>query len=131
MGVQENIEAVRRFYAAGPADEDSQRRPFFSENAVWHVPGDNPVSGEYRGSNSITEDIGAQMSVLDEWLIEPLDLMGNADLVMTTVRVIAGRGGKRLESVGGHVFRLDEEARIIEAWGFVRDQAGLDDLLRR
>ena len=49
MSVARNIQAVRRFYEAGPAAEDSERLPFFTPDAVWHVPGENPVAGPYRG----------------------------------------------------------------------------------
>jgi hypothetical protein len=55
--------------------------------------------------------------------------MGNRDLVVGTVDIRAERYGRRVETRGGHVFRLDDAARIIEAWGFVEDQSGLDALL--
>jgi hypothetical protein len=53
VGVVENIEAVRRFYAAGPgpAEDDRERLGYAASTIVWHVPGDNRISGEYRGAH--------------------------------------------------------------------------------
>jgi hypothetical protein len=45
MGVAENIAAVRRFYAAGPPEDDAKRHTFAAPDIVWHVPGQNPVAG--------------------------------------------------------------------------------------
>jgi hypothetical protein len=128
MGVAENIAAVRSFYAAGPADDDAARAEYASSDIVWHVPGANRVSGEYRGAPAVFETMGALMQPLDRWDIDVLEVMGNADFVMATIRLRARRYEQHVETTGGHVFRLSE-GRIVEAWGFVRDQAGLDSLL--
>jgi ketosteroid isomerase-like protein len=129
MGNKENIDTVRRFYAAGPSDDDTERAPFLADDAVWNVPGRNVVSGRYEGVEAITNDISRRMSGLTEWRLEPIDVMANADLVMATGRLVAARGERRLESVGGHVFRFNAAGRIAEVWGFVRDQEELDALL--
>ena len=59
------------------------------------------------------------MQPLDDWRMEVVDLMANADLVFATVNLVAQRGAHRVECAAGHVFRLDAEARIVEVWGFV------------
>jgi ketosteroid isomerase-like protein len=126
---ERNVQTVRRFYAAGPSDDDTDRVPFLAEDAVWHVPGRNHVSGRYDGIEAITQEISRRMAGLSEWHVEPVDVMANDDLVMATGRLVAASGDRRLESVGGHVFRFNPDGRIIEVWGFVRDQAALDELL--
>jgi ketosteroid isomerase-like protein len=127
MSVADNIAAVRRFYGAGPADDDSQRVPLFAPDAVWHVPGDNPVSGPYRGVEEISRTILERMQPLDEWRIDVIDVMGNADLVVATFALVGRRRGVDIETRGAHVFRLDAEAHIVEAWGFTADQGRLDE----
>jgi len=129
MGVAENIELVRRFYEIGPADDDSGRAEFAVSDVVWHVPGDNPVSGRYQGYEQVFTTIGERMQPLDTWTIEVQDVMGNDDLVLAVVDVTAVRGSHRVECGGGHVFRFASDGRIAEVWGFVDDQAGLDALL--
>jgi hypothetical protein len=128
VGVAENIETVRRFYAAGPADDDNARASFASPDIVWHVPGANRVSGEYRGAHDVFESMPAAMQPLDRWDLDVVDVMGNADLVVATVRVRGARHGRTVDSAGAHVFRL-VDGRIVEAWGFVVEQAALDSLL--
>jgi limonene-1,2-epoxide hydrolase len=130
MGVADNIEAVRAFYAAGPADDDGRRARYASPDIVWHVPGDNPVAGEYRGYDEVFGAIGARMRPLDEWDIELVDLAANLDLVVSRVHLVGRRGPHAVDCPGGHVFRLDDRARIVEVWGLVRDQEALDELFR-
>ena len=129
MGTKENIAAIRRFYAAGPADDDRDRLTFADPGIVWHVPGANRVSRDYRGLDDVFSRMGAAMQPLDRWEIDVVDVMANRDLVMATVDVRAERFGRSVTTRGGHVFRLDPESRILEAWGFVADQDGLDALL--
>ncbi len=129
MDEQRNMETVRRFYGAGPSDEDSAREAYFHADAVWHVPGTNQVSGAYRGIVAITQTIPNRMAPLDDWRIELHDVMANDDLVVATVGVRAARDGVSVVTTGAHVFRLDPSGLILEAWGFVKDQAALDGLL--
>ena len=128
MGVAENMATVRRFYAAGPAADDHDRYPFASPDIVWHVPGDNRVSGEYRGADAVFETMPARMQPLDRWELDVHEVMGNADLVVATVGIRGTRHGRSVETTGAHVFRL-LDGRIVEAWGFADDQPGLDALL--
>jgi hypothetical protein len=129
VGVTENIATVRRFYDAGPSDDDAERHPFADPAIVWHVPGANHVSGRYEGAAAVFEEMPAKMQPLDEWSIDVVDLMANDDLVFATVTLQGRRGDHAVACPGGHVFRLDAQARIVEAWGFVRDQGALDALL--
>jgi len=124
------MDVVRRFYGAGPAADDSERRSFFAPDAVWHVPGDNPVSGPYRGIEQITGLMVERMAPLDDWRIEPRHMMANGDLVLAVVHVFGTRRGHSIKTHGGHVFRFDSDGRIAEAWGFTEDQAALDEFFR-
>ena len=129
MGVAENLATVRRFYESGPADDDRDRRSLASDDIVWHVPGVNRVSGTYRGAVEVFEAMPRSMQPLDRWEIAVVDVMGNDDLVVATVEVRGERYGRSVRTDGAHVFRLDRDGRIVEAWGFTKDQSGLDALL--
>lgn len=128
--VADNIAAVRRFYASGPADDDSVRHPFTLPGIVWHVPGENPVSGRYEGRTAVLETMPAAMQPLDRWDIRVVEVMGNEDLVVATVHLVARRGAVHVDTAGAHTFRFDPSGAIAEVWGFVADQAGLDALFR-
>lgn len=126
---ERNIATIRRFYESGPADDDAERHPFAAPDIVWHVPGANHVAADYRGTTDVFERMPALMQPLDEWTMEVQAIMANRDLVTAFVHLRGARGEKRVDCLGGHVFRLDDDGRIVEAWGFVEDQAGLDALL--
>jgi ketosteroid isomerase-like protein len=126
---QRNIAIIRRFYAAGPSDDDTERTRFFAPDAVWHVPGSNHVSGAYQGIEAITRTMTDRMQPLDDWRIELRQVMANDDLVVAVIRLEGSRRGVTVDTDGAHVFRLDAEGRVVEAWGFTVDQARLDAVL--
>ena len=127
MSERANIETVRRFYAAGPSDDDALRRGFATSEVVWHVPGHSRVSRDYVGPTDVFETMGAAMQPLDLWDIVVEAIMANRDLVFVRVRLRARRGERSVDCTAGHVFRM-VDGRIAEAWGFVEDQLGLDAL---
>lgn len=116
-----NTAAVRRMYSG-----DDTEFATIADDIVWHVPGHNRVSGEYRGREAYTRDMSAGMAPLDRWEFEVLDVMPNGDLVMATVRMRGERKGVALDVLGGHVMRLDDDGRVVEGWGFASDQDALD-----
>jgi SnoaL-like domain len=120
-----NVEAVTAFYASGPAATDEERRSFFASDFIWHVPGDNPVSGPY-GPGDYFDVMPARMLPLDDFSIEPESFAANADLVITVCRLSGHRFGRTIDAVGGHVFRFDAASKIAEAWGWCADQSALD-----
>lgn len=120
-----NLAAARRFYEAGPASTDEQRRAMFAEQFVWHVPGDTDLSGAYSGEAYFVA-MPARMQPLEEWEIRIDHLAANGDIVVAVGRIRGRRRGRVIDAVAGHVLRYDGEARIVEAWGWCADQAALD-----
>jgi ketosteroid isomerase-like protein len=119
---------VRELYDAFASGDPDRYRSRFAEDFTWHVPGDNPVSGPYRGHHEYFEVMTSRMAPLEEWTFELGDIMVNerarAAVVELTVRGL--RAGVSLEVDGCHVIRLDEQGRVIEGWGFLKDQDALD-----
>ena len=125
MGVAENVAVVRRYYAMG-ALNDPKRATMFADDAVWHIPGNNPVSGSYRGIAEMTYDMGRRMQPLDDWRVKVVDIMGNGDMVVTVTFIIGERRGHKVDMLGSHVFTFDDEGRITEVHTFAADQLALD-----
>ena len=126
MGVAENVAQVRRFYSLGAAANYPQRAPMFAPDAVWHVPGNNPVSGSYHGIDEMMFTMGARMQPLDDWRIKVVDVMGNGDMVVSVTFMIGERRGRKVDMLGGHLFRFNDEGLIVEVRGFAADQPALD-----
>ncbi len=124
MDTREIERRVREFYAADPATA----RALASEAIVWHVPGRNPVSGEYRGAAAYFETMAGRMAPLDEWAFSLRGVVVNEGdrAAMVSFDVVGLRKGRRIAMAGCHMIRLDAEGRIAEGWGFTEDQAALD-----
>ena len=116
-----NLETVRRMYTG-----DEAERANIAPDIVWHVPGHNPVSGEYRGYEEYTQLMPARMAPLDRWDFSLEKMMVNRDYVMTTFRLQGERKGRTIDLQGGHLFRLTADGKVAEGWGFTDDQEALD-----
>jgi uncharacterized protein len=122
---------VRQAYAAFASGDPQAYRAAFSDEIVWHVPGDNPVSGLYRGEDYFTV-MPARMGPLDEWTITVESVLVNERDRAALVRfhLMGKRRGRGVDMSGCHLVRLDEAGRIVEGWGFAEDQAALDEFFR-
>jgi ketosteroid isomerase-like protein len=116
-----NLASVRRMY-----EGDESERAAVAQNIVWHVPGHNPVSGEYRGFDEYMNLMPQRMAPLTRWDFTLDDVMVNGDYVTAIFRVQGERNGKRINVRGSHLMRLDDDGRIAEGWGFTSDQDAVD-----
>jgi ketosteroid isomerase-like protein len=105
---------------------DEAERANIARDIVWHVPGHNPVSGDYRGIEEYTDLMSERMAPLDRWDFSLEDVMVNGNYVMTTFHLKGERRGKRVDLRGGHLFRISPDAKVVEGWGFTNDQDALD-----
>jgi ketosteroid isomerase-like protein len=119
---EHNILMVRRMYAG-----DEAERAAIAPDIVWHVPGHNPVSGEYRGFKEYSEVMPARMAPLSRWDFELEDVMVNGQHVVATFRLQGQRKHKYVDLRGAHIMRLNDAGQIVEGWGFTSDQDALDD----
>jgi len=119
---ERNIRAVRLMYRG-----DEAERAQIAPDILWHVPGHNPVSGEYRGFDAYTRLMAARMAPLSRWDFELEDVMVNGDHVVATFSLQGERQGKQIALRGAHIMRLNDAGQIVEGWGFASDQEALDD----
>ena len=122
--IEAHVRALYATFASG--DADAYRRAF-ADDIVWHVPGDNPVSGEYRGEAYFTTMLD-RMAPLDAWGITVHDVLVNERALTAVVafHLVGDRRGVHVELDGFHLVRLDAAGRIVEGWGFTADQDALD-----
>jgi ketosteroid isomerase-like protein len=119
---------VREMYATFASGDVAAYRTAFADEIVWHVPGDNPVSGAYRGPDEYFGTMVERMAPLDEWRFEVTGLETNERdrAALVAFHVVGRRRGVRIDTDGHHMIRLDDAGRIVEGWGFTADQAALD-----
>lgn len=117
-----NIELVRSMYAG-----DEAERATIAQNIVWHVPGHNPVSGDYHGFDEYTRLMPSRMAPLTRLDFVLEEIMVNGQYVMTTLSLQGERKGRTVDLKGGHLFRISADGKVVEGWGFTSDQGALDD----
>lgn len=106
---------------------EAREKELIASDIVWHVPGHNPVSGEYRGAGEYFETMVSRMAPLDRWEFSVERVMVNGDYVVTQIHVVGARKGKTIDTAGSHILRFNAHNQIVEGWGFTDRQAELDE----
>lgn len=125
MPVAEHTDLIRSLY------EPSETRPnseIAESDVVWHIPGDNPVSGDYRGLDEVFQTMWDRMQPLDDWRVDVRHIMTNGNMVTATFMLHARRADRVVECEGANVYRLSPGGRIAEAWDFYVTQDALDEM---
>jgi ketosteroid isomerase-like protein len=98
----------------------------YADDAVWHVPGEGPLAGDYRGPESILALFARAYGLSGGTLhVEPLDVMASDTHAVLWQHLSGLREGHTLEVDEALVFRIAED-RIVEVWERT-DQYAVDD----
>jgi ketosteroid isomerase-like protein len=120
--------AVARKYADAVAAKDfGAVAALFTEDVVWHQPGNHRLAGAHVGGDAVNRMLGAQMAATNGTLeITPTGpTMVNGALFTIPVRFSARRDGAVMSMDGVDVFRVEDD-RIAEVWLFSADQDAED-----
>src|SRR5687768_13283604 len=102
--------------AYGQHDRDTTRDTL-AFSAVWHVGGTHPLSGDYRGRETILGYFDrVREQAADTMQLERLEIIANDRHGAAVLRVTADRRGKQLGTVAVDAFRFDDDGRIAEFW---------------
>ena len=124
---QPNSEIVRRFHAAQGQGDGAAVMEALADNVVWHVPGTNVLSRDYRGKAEVA-GFFAKVRELSGGSIrtELLDLLDGETFGIALVRVFAEREGKTLDGqFQAFTYRI-ENGKIAEFWFMVEDRYAVD-----
>jgi hypothetical protein len=127
MGTTEDVEVIRRGYAAFSAGDMATLTELFADDAVWHVPGSGSLSGAKRGRDEILSFLGELMTRSGGTLVVTLDeVVGGDKHTVALNRNRATRGTNSLEQSVVIVFEL-RDGRVTEARQFFDDTARNDE----
>lgn len=121
------VEVVRRFYQA-VADRDlGAAEACFTPDALWHLPGQSPISGDHRGWAQIRDDFLAKLGPLSagSFRADLLDIAVGTTFVVAVQHATASHGGRTLDVTGCQLIRV-VDGLISEVRGHYSDQAALD-----
>ncbi len=116
-----NVGLFRKGYEAFAKGDMATLRELFSEDVVWHVSGNNPLSGDYRGQDAVFAFF-ARIAELSggTFRIDLHDVVANDEHAVALARSTASRQGKQLDSRETHISHV-RNGKITEFWGFPED----------
>ncbi len=122
-----NEAVVRKGYEAfSKGDIETLQKEVFTEDIVWHVPGRNPLSGDYKGISEVLGFFGqlAELSV-GTLQVTLVDVLANDERAVGLSHGTGTREGKTLDSHEALVFRFRGD-KVSEAHGYSQDQHAVD-----
>ena len=127
MSDHPNLEAARTGYAAFAAGDMATVGPLLADDVVWHVGGDNPLSGDYTGREEVLGFFGRLMQETDGTFENEIhDMLANDEHGVAIVEARARRNGKSIDDRSVHVFHMSD-GQITEFWNISSDQDAWDD----
>ena len=127
MPTAEDVAAVRRLYAAVAAGDLASVGKCFDEDAVWHLPGTNTLSGTHRGWSAIRDNLLAKQGPLSggTFRAQLLDLAVGDQYIVAIVHATAERAGYQLDQTVCQLMRV-RKGKIVEVRGHYADDAALN-----
>lgn len=125
MEAHPNVERIKREYQAFAEENFSGLAELFAPDAVWHVRGDSPLSGDHSGREAIVEFLRKLAHDTHEsFMIELHDILANDQHTVVLAHTTVKRDDRTYSADEVHVFCTDPTGLITEAWGFTSDPEG-------
>lgn len=120
-------EVVRKFYDAVAARDLAAAEACFTPDAVWHLPGSSPISGDHVGWGAIRDDFLALLGPLSEgsFRAELLDIAQGDQYVVAVQDATGNARGRTLDITGCQLMEM-RDGLIDRVRGHYSDQAALD-----
>jgi uncharacterized protein len=127
MPTAEDVAVVHRLHAAVAAGDRSAVAECFDEEAIWHLPGTNALSGTHRGWSAIRDDLLAKQGPLSggTFRAQLLDLAVGSEYIVAVVRATADHADRRLDLTVCQLMRV-HNGKILEVRGHYSDDAALN-----
>jgi uncharacterized protein len=129
MADNPNTALLRKGYEAFAAGDLDTIRGLFADDVVWHVPGRNPLAGDYKGIDDVFGFFGKLLEVSGgTFKMDVHTVVADDEHGVALVHVTGDRGGKRLDQNNAHVFHISA-GKVTEFWGFNWDDYADDEFL--
>lgn len=122
-----NEELTRKGYEAFGKGDLQTLNDLMADDVVWHVPGNNPLSGDYRGKEAVFGLFGRIVELSGGTLRQDIhDVLANDEHAVVMVVTHAERGGKNLDDRQVHVLHI-KDGKVTEFWNHFGNQSAVDD----
>ncbi len=128
---QRNIDMTRKGYQAFNEAHLDEAMATIHEEILWHNGGDNPISGDFRGKEAVTE-MFARFGQLTEGTYEAdiHDVLASADHTVVIGTYTATRHGRTRSARFVDVIHPAPDGRAKEFWRYFEDQAAEDEFFK-
>ncbi|MDN5795770.1 MAG: nuclear transport factor 2 family protein [Intrasporangium sp.] len=129
MAEHPNVALIRRGYAAFATGDLATLDDLLAEDLVWHEPGRNLLSGDYRGRDSVFGLFGKVGEVTQgTFRLEVGEVYADDEHGIAVVTVSTTRDGRFVEHTHANLFRL-RDGKVVEYWVVADDQDAADELI--
>jgi ketosteroid isomerase-like protein len=122
-----NEEIVRSGFDAFAKGDVDTLRQLFDQDAVWHVPGRSPLSGDHRGMDAILGFLARTMELTGgTFRAEVHDVVANDEHAVALYVTRGEREGRTLQSRDVLVSHI-RNGKLAEAWLLSADLYAVDE----
>jgi hypothetical protein len=120
------VELLRAQIDALARGDVAQAMSFYTDDAVFHYPGRNPLSGDYQGKDQVLALLGRVMEETHgSFRPDVHDILASDDHVLALVTVHATRGETSVEWQSLDLFHV-RDGKLSEHWVHEVDQDLVD-----
>ena len=122
-----NEDLLRKGFAAFGKGDLETVQGLFTDDVVWHVGGNNQLSGDYKGKAEVMGWLGKNMELSGGTLsVEPHDILGNDEHVVALITATAQRESMSLRDNACQVHHV-AGGKVTEVWLHAGDQKAVDE----
>lgn len=123
----QNKDAVRQAYDYFNQAKLAEAAELFAPDAVWHFPGNNAISGEYRGRDAIVHEFLPKFPALSGATFRStlVDVADGDEYTFVLQRSQAQRGGQSIDYLVCHQFTF-RDGLVSEVSTYPYDQKAQD-----
>jgi hypothetical protein len=98
-----------------------------TSDVLWHVGGDHPLSGDYRGQEEVRAYHRHVAELTGGTLrLDPVDVLAGDRFLGVFVRATAQAKGRDLDATLVEAIRLQDDGRWAEFWALATNQEAVD-----
>ena len=122
-----NEDLLRNAFAAFGTGDLETVQGVFTDDVVWHVGGNNQLSGDYKGKSEVMGWLGKNMELSGGTLkVEPHDILANDKHVVALITATAQREGMSFRDNACQVHHVSG-GKVTEVWLHAGDQKAADE----
>jgi ketosteroid isomerase-like protein len=129
MAEQSDAQLVRQGYDAFIAGDMEWLNEHLADSIVWHVPGNNVLSGDYRGKEEVLSFFAKSVqAAIPSFDVHDVVASDDHTIALLNVRFTRQDIGQTFEGRAVQVFHI-ENGKALESWFMNEDQAAADAFL--